>query len=199
MKITIIGTGYVGLVTGACLAEKGHSVTCLDIDQNKISTIKQGKTPIYEQGLEELIQKNINKNLHATTDPDQAMKNTEAIFIAVGTPSKQDGSLDTQYIESAAKAIAKHLKNYAVIIIKSTVLPGTTELVNGDVGRRFDGAPNCEVQKIRDGQVAVDVPVDRQRKPTAGTLGSLLQEEVSLEIPGYASDQARVLGIACRV
>ncbi len=162
MKITIIGTGYVGLVTGICLSEIGHQVTCVDIDEKKIEQINKGIPPIYEEGLEELLKKHLNNNFFATSKLSEAMeKHPKAILIAVGTPSREDGSLDIQYIESAAKDIAKNLKEYAVVIVKSTVLPGTTDSVaeiieresNKKLGEDFGLGMNPEF--LREG-VAID-------------------------------------------
>lgn len=130
MKITIIGTGYVGLVTGVCLADIGHSVTCLDIDNKKIEKLASGISPIYEPGLEELMKKNSkNGRLSFSTNYDEGCKSAEVIYIAVGTPQKRDGTADLQYIESAAKSIAKHITNDIVIVTKSTVPVGTNEYI----------------------------------------------------------------------
>jgi len=130
VKITIIGTGYVGLVTGVCLADIGHSVTCLDIDNKKIEKLASGISPIYEPGLEELMKKNSkNGRLSFSTNYDEGCKSAEVIYIAVGTPQKRDGTADLQYIESAAKSIAKHITNDIVIVTKSTVPVGTNEYI----------------------------------------------------------------------
>lgn len=130
MKITIIGTGYVGLVTSAVFAHLGHQVTGLDIDKPKINQLKKGKVTIYEPGLGGLITKNLaNKHLKFTTSYQQAVKTAEIIFICVGTPSKKDGSYDLKFVYAAAKSIAENLDHYAVIVIKSTVPPSTTEAV----------------------------------------------------------------------
>ena len=112
MQLTIIGTGYVGLITGACFAEMGHSVMCLDIDQRKIENLKQGIIPIYEPGLEEMIKRNmIGKRLFFTTDYARAVAFAQVCFIAVPTPSREDGSCETSYVESAARQIGMHMKN----------------------------------------------------------------------------------------
>ncbi|ABG51491.1 GDP-mannose 6-dehydrogenase [Trichodesmium erythraeum IMS101] len=131
MKVSMIGTGYVGLVSGVCFAEKGHSVICVDIDQDKVDSINQGIPPIYEKGLQELLQKNIGDGLQAVTDLGQAVQETEISMIAVGTPF--DGKeIDLGYIKQVSQQIGEALRNknsYHLVVIKSTVVPGTTENV----------------------------------------------------------------------
>ena len=125
-NITIIGTGYVGLVTGVCLAELGNKVTCIDIDLEKIEKLKKGIIPFYEPGLKEMAIKNIEKQrLFFGTNLAQAMQQSEVIFVAVGTPSKENGEADLSYVEKVIKDIGDNLKKYAVVVIKSTVPPGT--------------------------------------------------------------------------
>jgi UDPglucose 6-dehydrogenase len=129
LKISILGTGYVGAVTGACFAELGHEVIFVDIDPAKVATIADGRSPIYEPGLDELLTKNLPR-ISATTDTKQAVQETEITFIAVGTPSQPDGSIDLAYIESACRDIGAVLKEkdaYHIVVVKSTVLSGTTE------------------------------------------------------------------------
>ena len=126
MHIAVIGSGYVGLVTGACFAEFGVDVTCVDIDANKIKTLTRGETTIYEPGLEQLIQKNLEANrLRFTTDIPAAVQSALVVFLAVGTPSLPDGSADLTYLENAAQTIAQHINSYKVIATKSTVPVGT--------------------------------------------------------------------------
>ncbi|WP_053218139.1 UDP-glucose dehydrogenase family protein [Virgibacillus senegalensis] len=130
MNIAVIGTGYVGLVTGVCLAEIGHSVTCLDIDEEKISLLKRGKSPIYEEGLEELLEKNLRRtNLHFTSDYSEGLAEKDVIYLAVGTPETSDGSADLTFIESASRAVAAHLKQNVVVVTKSTVPVGTNQII----------------------------------------------------------------------
>lgn len=135
MKIAVIGTGYVGLVSGVCFADLGHDVTCIDVLPEKVKMINRGETPIFEEGLTELLQKHLEEgNFRATLDYDDA-KDAEAIFIAVQTPSAPDGSMDMQFVCACAKSIGELLKNVEstpTVIVKSTVVPGTTE---GDVRR----------------------------------------------------------------
>ncbi len=128
MKISIIGTGYVGLVSGVCLAEKGHDVTCVDIDQSKVDRINAGQSPIHEKGLDELLAKCCGVNFRATTDLRAAVLDSEISMIAVGTPFDGD-EIDLQYIRAAASQIGAALKDkpsYHVVLVKSTVVPGTT-------------------------------------------------------------------------
>ncbi len=126
MKIAVVGTGYVGLVTGACLAEVGTDVTCIDIDTQKIENLKKGIIPIYEPGLETIVQRNFDKKrLHFSTSTEEGIKNADVAFIAVGTPPGEDGSADLQYVLAVAKEIGKHMNSYGVIVTKSTVPVGT--------------------------------------------------------------------------
>lgn len=130
MKILVVGSGYVGLVTGACFAEMGHSVICLDIDWEKIEMLKNGSVPIYEPGLEEIIKRNMQSGrLEFTTDYAYGVKNSLFCFIAVSTPPKEDGSADMSYVQQAAKQIAAHMNGYKVIVNKSTVPVGSVALV----------------------------------------------------------------------
>lgn len=129
-KITVIGMGYVGLVTGVCLSEIGHRVICLDIDETKVDLVKRGKSPFYEPGLEELLASNIKKgSIHFTTDYTDALSNAEVIYIAVDTPVKEDGSANLHFIEQVAHEIAFHITKRVIIVMKSTVPVGTNEYV----------------------------------------------------------------------
>ncbi|MCJ7836933.1 UDP-glucose/GDP-mannose dehydrogenase family protein [Cuneatibacter sp. NSJ-177] len=126
MKIAVAGTGYVGLVTGVCLAENGHEVTCVDVDEAKIALMNQGISPIYEDGLEELMQKN-KQRLCYTTDYMQAYSTADVIFIGVGTPEKRDGSANLKYVYSVADQIAENVVKDCVVVVKSTVPIGTND------------------------------------------------------------------------
>lgn len=131
MNISVIGAGYVGLVSGVCLAEVGHSLVCVDVDENKVADINNGIPPIYERGLPELLQKNIGSSLRAATDLENAVKQTEVSIIAVGTPFDGD-EIDLRFIKKVANEIGVALKNksdYHVVIVKSTVVPGTTDQI----------------------------------------------------------------------
>lgn len=129
MYIAFIGTGYVGLVSGTCFAEFGVDVTCVDIDEEKINKLEEGILPIYEPGLEKLVGKNVQAGrLHFTTNLKEAVEKSQVIFLAVGTPPKEDGSADLQYVEEAAKQVAEYMNgDYKVIVTKSTVPVGTGE------------------------------------------------------------------------
>ncbi|MGH2639567.1 MAG: UDP-glucose dehydrogenase family protein, partial [Rhabdochlamydiaceae bacterium] len=130
MKILILGTGYVGLVSGACFADMGHSVVCFDIDEKKIQNLQQGIIPIYEPGLEEIIRRNEKAGrLHYTTNLAAGMKECKVCVIAVPTPSAPDGSCDLSYVLEAAKSIALHMTEHLVIVTKSTVPVGTSKKI----------------------------------------------------------------------
>ncbi|MBI4848763.1 MAG: UDP-glucose/GDP-mannose dehydrogenase family protein [Nitrospirae bacterium] len=138
MNISVIGSGYVGLITGACFAEFGINVTCIDNDEKKIQLMKKGVVPFYEPGLEELLQRNLKAGrLHFTTDFAEAIDNSLVIFIAVGTPPRGDGSADMRHVEGVAKEIAKHIKNYKVIVTKSTVPVGTGEKIRQIISKHL--------------------------------------------------------------
>lgn len=126
MKIAVAGTGYVGLVTGVCLAEHGHDVTCVDVDENKIQMMRRGVSPIYEEGLSELMKKNSDR-LTFTSDYAMAYRDSEVIFIGVGTPEKRDGSANLAYVHAVAEQIAMSVKRDCVVVIKSTVPIGTND------------------------------------------------------------------------
>lgn len=157
MNITVIGTGYVGLVTGTCFAETGINVVCVDIDEKKIEKLRNGEVPIYEPGLDLLLERNIDKGrISFTTSLEKGIKSSDAIFIAVGTPPDEDGSADLKYVLGVAREIGQHMEDYKVIITKSTVPVGTSykvkaaveeELVNRNVRIPFDVASNPEFLK----------------------------------------------------
>ena len=130
MKIAVAGTGYVGLVAGVCFAEKGHDVTCVDVDEKKIKLMESGVSPIYEEGLEELMRKNnATGRLHYTTDYRSAYKDAEAIFIGVGTPEQPDGSANLNYIATVSRQIAESVERDCLVVVKSTVPVGTNDKV----------------------------------------------------------------------
>lgn len=144
MQILIVGTGYVGLVTGACFAEMGHSVICLDIDEKKIGMLLEGTIPIYEPGLEEIVKRNQRqKRISFTTDYAASVKKADICFLALPTPSHEDGSCDVTYVEAAAREIAKHMNGYKILVNKSTVPVGTAYLVRDAVKEELKkrGAP----------------------------------------------------------
>jgi UDPglucose 6-dehydrogenase len=130
MNIAVIGTGYVGLVTGACFAEFGLRVVCVDNDAKKIKQLQHGMIPIFEPGLEEVVRRNVaNGSLRFTSDIDESIRNSLAIFIAVGTPSRADGSADLSYVDEVARAVARNLTGYKVVVTKSTVPVGTGDRI----------------------------------------------------------------------
>lgn len=157
MKVVIVGTGYVGLVTGACLADVGVEVCCIDVDENKIERLKQGILPIYEPGLEEIVVKNYkNKRLTFSTSLKDNLQNARAVFIAVGTPPNEDGSADMKYVLNVAKEIGQNIQDYSVIVTKSTVPVGSSEIVRQAIQQelesrnaaiKFDMASNPEFLK----------------------------------------------------
>lgn len=149
MRIAVAGTGYVGLVTGTCLAEHGHSVICVDVDEKKVELMRQGISPIYEPGLSELLVKNLDR-LEFTTDFVQAYKNAEVIFIGVGTPQKKDGSANLKYVFEVTEQIAKYAEKNPVVVVKSTVPIGTNDKIEmllneaADPGKKFKVVSNPE-------------------------------------------------------
>ncbi|MBS1634588.1 MAG: UDP-glucose/GDP-mannose dehydrogenase family protein [Bacteroidetes bacterium] len=139
MKIAIVGTGYVGLVTGTCFAEVGVNVTCVDIDQKKIENLKKGILPIYEPGLEEMVERNTQKNrLHFSTSLQESIQQAEVVFIAVGTPPDEDGSADLKYVLAVASSIGEHMQHPLVVVTKSTVPVSTAEKVRKAVQTALD-------------------------------------------------------------
>ena len=130
MKIAVAGTGYVGLVAGVCFAEKGHDVTCVDVDEKKVRMMEAGESPIFEEGLEELMRKNnAAGRLHYTTDYAQAYRDKDAIFIGVGTPEQPDGSANLNYIATVSRQIAESVERDCLVVVKSTVPVGTNDKV----------------------------------------------------------------------
>lgn len=183
MKIAVFGTGYVGLVTGVCFAEMGNSVTCIDVDVNKISDLQKGISPIYEPGLDTLLANNIKaQRLFFTTQPDQSLEAADIVFIAVGTPPKVDGSADLQYVEKVAQTIGEKINNYKVIVNKSTVPVGTFRKVKAIITNclqkrnsavTFDVASNPEF--LREG-----CAIDDCLKPNRVVIGTESQQAHSL-------------------
>ncbi len=183
MKIAIVGTGYVGLVTGTCFAEMGTDVTCVDIDEKKIQNLKDGIIPIYEPGLEEMVESNYKAGrLKFTTDLASILNDVDIIFSAVGTPPDEDGSADLRYVMDVARTVGKNLNKYAVIVTKSTVPVGTAKKVKaaireeldkrGKTDLEFDVASNPEFLKegaaiadfLRPDRVVVGIESERAQK-----------------------------------
>jgi len=182
MKIAVVGTGYVGLVTGTCFSEMGVHVTCVDVDDRKIAALKQGVIPIYEPGLASLVTKNMKSGrLHFTTRLEEVLNDVNIVFIAVGTPPDEDGSADLRYVLNVAKTIGENMNHYLVVVTKSTVPVGTAKKVKAvieqalnqrGVNHEFDVASNPEFLKegnaVKDfmspDRVVVGVESDRARK-----------------------------------
>lgn len=181
MNIAIVGTGYVGLVSGTCFAELGANVTCVDIDQNKIDRLLKGDIPIYEPNLDALILRNVKAGrLHFTTELISVLDNVEVVFCAVGTPPNEDGSADLHYVLEVAHTIGQHMNNYLVVVTKSTVPVGTsqkvkaiiqTELDKRKVNIDFDVASNPEFLKegnaiddfMKPDRIVIGVESDREK------------------------------------
>lgn len=139
MNIAIVGTGYVGLVSGACFAEMGVDVTCVDIDQNKIDSLLLGEIPIYEPGLEDMVKRNVEAGrLHFTTDLSSCLDDVEIVFSAVGTPPDEDGSADLKYVLAVARTFGRHIKKYTILVTKSTVPVGTAQKVKAAIQEELD-------------------------------------------------------------
>ena len=182
MKITIVGTGYVGLVTGACFSEVGIDVTCVDIDERKIENLNKGIIPIWEPGLEELVHRNVKKGrLHFSTKLSESLDDVEVVFGAVGTPPDEDGSADLKYVLQVAKDVGKYMKNYLLMVTKSTVPVGTAKKVKdalqGELDKRgsdlpFDVSSNPEFLKegaavqdfLKPDRIVVGVSTERAQK-----------------------------------
>lgn len=182
MKIAIVGTGYVGLVTGTCFAEMGTDVYCVDVDQNKIDGLKKGVVPIYEPGLDEMVLRNIQAGrLHFTTQLKECLNKVEVLFCAVGTPPDEDGSADLKYVLEVAREVGRYMEKYVLVVTKSTVPVGTAqkikqaiqkELIQRNKNIEFDIASNPEFLKegaaIKDfmspDRVVVGIDSDRAEK-----------------------------------
>ena len=183
MKIAIVGTGYVGLVSGACFAEMGIDVTCVDIDQAKIERLRTGDIPIYEPGLDELVLRNSQEGrLHFTTRLADCLDGVEAVFSAVGTPPDEDGSADLRYVLEVAREVGRHMQHYLVVVTKSTVPVGTA--------RKVEAAIREELTKR-----GVDVPFDVASNPEFLKEGSAIKDFMSPDrvVVGVESEKAREL------
>jgi UDPglucose 6-dehydrogenase len=161
MNISVVGTGYVGLVTGIALSEIGHYVTCIDIDEEKVRRMRLGKSPIYEPGLEELMKKNIKEErLSFTIDHEEGFSNVDAIYIAVGTPQKDDGSANLQYIEAVARSIATHIMHDVIVVTKSTVPVGTNHYIKEVIENNLINKVKVEIvsnpEFLREGSAVYD-------------------------------------------
>ncbi|HPB57598.1 MAG TPA: UDP-glucose/GDP-mannose dehydrogenase family protein [Bacteroidales bacterium] len=181
MKIAIIGTGYVGLVTGACLADVGFDVVCVDIDHDKIEQLKKGISPIYEPGLEEILTRTIQREkLKFSTDIVSVLPEVDVLFSAVGTPPGADGSADLQYVLTVAETIGKHMNRYLLVITKSTVPVGTAQLVKKTIQKELD-------------QRGVDVDFDIASNPEFLKEGNAIQDFMRPDriVVGVENERAR--------
>jgi UDPglucose 6-dehydrogenase len=180
MHVAVIGSGYVGLVTGACFAEFGVDVICVDVDEEKIAQLSEGVIPIYEPGLEQLVTKNIQAGrLHFTTDLKQAVERALVIFLAVGTPPREDGSADLTHIEAAARSVAEYLDDYKVIVTKSTVPVGTGQRLRKLIREHQKGRNNFGIvsnpEFLREGAA-----IDDFMRPDRVVIGSPDEEAIAI-------------------
>ena len=181
MNIAIVGTGYVGLVSGTCFADTGANVTCVDVDANKIERLKEGIIPIYEPGLDELVKKNVAAGrLKFTTDLASVLNDVEIVFSAVGTPPDEDGSADLKYVLQVAKTIGEHLNKYLVVVTKSTVPVGTAQKVRQTI--------EAELQKR-----GVDIVFDVASNPEFLKEGNAIKDFMSPDrvVVGVESELAK--------
>lgn len=196
MNVTVVGTGYVGLVTGVCLSEINHQVICIDTDEEKIRKMQSGVSPIYEPGLDELMQKNIEKGtLHFTSNHQQGFENAEVIFIAVGTPQLPDGSANLQYVETVAKSIAKYVQQDVIVVTKSTVPVGTNDFVKKTILENLEKDVKIRVASnpefLREGSAIQDtfqgdrIVIGTEDDETANTLEEMYQ---SFGLPVFKTD-----------
>lgn len=216
MKITVVGTGYVGLVAGVCFAEKGHNVICYDINEEKINIMKKGISPIFEAGLQELMQKN-NKagRIHYTTDYKEAYKDSDFIFIGVGTPERPDGSANLDYVYESALQIAQNIEKDCIIVIKSTVPIGTNDDIEKYIRQnlkksvRIDVASNPEFlaqgQAVKDTLEPSRIVIGTENKETEKKMRDLYSnfnapilatDRRSAEMVKYASNDFLALKIS---
>ena len=192
MRLLIVGTGYVGLVTGTCFAEMGHEVICLDVDRNKIEKLKAGQIPIYEPGLEEMVRRN-RRRLQFTTSYKEAVKASDICFLCLPTPPDEDGSCDISYVLEAAQSISDEMEGYTVIVNKSTVPVGTAEKVREVMEGDFDVVSNPEF--LKEGSAISDC-----LKPDRIIIGSDSERATALMRKIYAafsmsSDRIQVMDI----
>jgi len=197
MRIAVVGTGYVGLVAGVCFADSGHTVACVDIDEAKIKALNQGRSPIYEPGLEELLEKNLAaERITFTTELNEAVRGSDVVFIAVGTPERDDGSADLRAAMSVAHQIAEVAERYTVVVNKSTVPVGTAARMQAEIATRarveVDVVSNPEFLKegaaiddfLRPDRIVIGSPSERAR----GIMAELYAPFVRTEGPMYFMD-----------
>ena len=181
MQIAIVGTGYVGLVSGTCFAEMGAHVTCVDVDAQKIEKLKSGVMPIYEPGLEELVSRNVEYGrLQFTTDLTEVLDDVEVVFSAVGTPPDEDGSADLKYVLAVARQFGQHINKYTILVTKSTVPVGTAKKVKAAIQEEL-------------AKRGVDVPFDVASNPEFLKEGAAIKDFMSPDrvVVGTESEKAR--------
>jgi UDPglucose 6-dehydrogenase len=183
MKIAVVGTGYVGLVTGTCFAEMGTDVSCVDIDENKIDRLRRGELPIYEPGLDDMVARNVEAGrLHFTTDIREVVNTVDVLFCAVGTPPGEDGSADLSHVLSVARSVGKHMERYILVVTKSTVPVGTSLRIKAAI---------AEEQAAR----RVNIPFDIASNPEFLKEGAAIKDFMSPDrvVVGVESDRAKEL------
>lgn len=181
MNIAIVGTGYVGLVSGACFSEVGIDVTCVDIDAAKIERLKKGEIPIYEPGLDDLVTRNVDAGrLHFTTDLTSCLDNVEVVFCAVGTPPDEDGSADLKYVVEVARTFGRNIKDYAILVTKSTVPVGTSKIIKTAIREELD-------------RRGLDIPFEVASNPEFLKEGAAIKDFMSPDrvVIGVESERAR--------
>ena len=183
MKIAIVGTGYVGLVTGTCFAEMGVDVTCVDVQKEKIENLKKGIIPIYEPGLENMVHRNHEAGrLNFTTDLTEVLDDVEIVFSAVGTPPDEDGSADLKYVIEVARTIGRHMNKYVLVVTKSTVPVGTAQKVKAAIQEELD-------------KRGVEIPFDVASNPEFLKEGAAIKDFMSPDrvVVGVESEKAQKL------
>ncbi|WP_455674858.1 UDP-glucose dehydrogenase family protein [Phocaeicola sp.] len=183
MNIAIVGTGYVGLVSGTCFAEMGVNVTCVDVNEEKISSLKNGQIPIYEPGLDEMVLRNHRESrLNFTTDLSSCLDNVEIVFSAVGTPPDEDGSADLQYVLAVARTFGQHIKKYTILVTKSTVPVGTAKKVKAAIQEELN-------------KRGVNIPFDVASNPEFLKEGAAIKDFMSPDrvVVGVESEKAKEL------
>ena len=181
MNIAIVGTGYVGLVSGTCFAEMGSHVTCVDVDAKKIEKLNRGEMPIYEPGLEELVRRNVEfERLRFTTDLTEVLDDVEVVFSAVGTPPDEDGSADLKYVLAVARQFGQNIKKYTILVTKSTVPVGTAKKVKAAIQEELE-------------KRGVDIPFDVASNPEFLKEGAAIKDFMSPDrvVVGTESEKAK--------
>lgn len=201
MNITIIGTGYVGLVTGACLADLGNHVFCLDVDQAKIDLLNHGGVPIYEPGLKDVIERNVDAGrLTFSTDIAASVAHGSVQFIAVGTPPDEDGSADLQYVLAAARNIGRHMTDFKVVVDKSTVPVGTADkvsaVINAELTTRFPALPPLPLGEGRGEGLPESVCTPNPASPAFSVISNPEFLKEGAAVADFTRPDRIVLGVA---